>query len=143
MIKAFYDEGLRWDIIGIDWYSDMEGSEPLASFLPRVQAQLPDFEYMICECNIWAHTPYTEEEQAAYLEKFVTSLANSAKIENLTAVIFYELLDEPAFNNGESHFGLVKNDRNGKPQEKKLAYTTIQTWLCGGEVSAKFTMLDK
>ena len=142
MIKAMHDAGLRWDIIGVDWYSDMEGSEPLADFLPRVQATLPDYEYMICECNIWAHTPYTEQEQSAYLESFVLSLVNSGKIENLTAIIFYELLDEPAFGNGESHFGLVKSTRDGTPQEKKLAYSTIQGWLCGGEVSAMYTLQE-
>ncbi len=143
MIKAFHDAGLRWDIIGVDWYSDMESGEPLAEFLPRVQKALPDYEYMICECNIWAHNPYTEEEQAAYLEGFVRSLADSPRIENLTAVIFYELLDEPAFGNGESHFGLVKNDISGTPQEKKQAYYAIQQWLCGGEVGATYELREK
>jgi hypothetical protein len=142
MLKAFHDAGLRWDIIGVDWYSDMEGGEPLADFLPRVQAALPDYEYMICECNIWAHTPYTEEEQSAYLESFVLSLINSGKIENLTAIIFYELLDEPAFGNGESHFGLVQSTRDGTPLEKKQAYYAIQKWLCGGEVSATYTLQE-
>ena len=143
IIKAFHDAGLVWDVIGVDWYSDMESSEPLASFLPRVQAALPEYEYMICECNIWAHNAFTEEQQAAYLEQFVLSLANSDEIENLTAVIFYELLDEPAYNNGESHFGLVQNNMNGVPQEKKQAYTAIQQWLCGGEVSAAYVLSEK
>ncbi len=142
IIKAFVEAGLEWDVLGVDWYSDMESNEPLASFLPRVQTELPDFEYMICECNIWAHNAYTEEEQAAYLEAFVLSLADS-DVKNLTAIIFYELLDEPAYNNGESHFGLIKNDMNGTPQDKKMAYGVIQSWLCGGEVSAKTVLAER
>ena len=133
ILKAFVDAGLSWDVIGVDWYSNMGTHEVFEQFLLNVQKELPDFEYMICECNIWAHDVFTEEQRQEYLETLVGALADS-DVENLTAIIFYELLDEPAFGNGESYFGFVENDIHGKPGDKKPVYTAMQQHLCGGEV---------
>jgi hypothetical protein len=133
ILQHFVAMGLEWDVIGLDWYSNMGSHEAFVDFMLKVQKDLPDFEYMICECNIWTHDVFTEEQRQEYLETLVLALAES-DLENMTAIIFYELLDEPAFGNGESHFGLVENDMQGNPGAKKPAYLALQKHLCGGEV---------
>ena len=56
------------------------------------------------------------------------------KLDNpkLKAVIFYELMDEPAFEeddgkyNGESHFGFIACDRYGQNRKEKSAYYALK-----------------
>ena len=142
ILEHYAQAGITWDVTGVDWYSDMEATEPLSSFLVRAQGRLPDTDYMICECNIWAHQDYTEEEQSEYLEQFVLSLKES-EIQKLKAILIYELLDEPAYGNGESHFGLIKCDRKGNIEGTKKAYDYLQLLLCGGKTEAVLVLEEK
>ena len=146
LIYELYNQGLRWDITGIDWYSDCEEVSSIETLMNDVTFNIPDTDIMICEVNYWMnlHHRYPEERkealkkaenrdkwQAEWVPEFIDTLV---KINNprLKAVIFYELLDEPNFEkakgsyNGESHFGFIECDENGGKQVKKPAFYALQ-----------------
>lgn len=146
LIYELYSQGLRWDITGIDWYSDCEEVSSIETLMNDVTFNIPDTDLMICEVNYWMnlHHRYPEERkealkkaenrdkwQAEWVPEFIDTLV---KINNprLKAVIFYELLDEPNFEkakgsyNGESHFGFIECDENGGKQVKKPAFYALQ-----------------
>lgn len=145
-IYELYREGMSVDIIGLDWYSDCEEVSSIQLLMNDVSKNIPDAEFMICECNFWMnlHDRYTPEYkdrlkeaenrdkwQAEWVPEFIDKLV---KIDNprLKSVIFYELLDEPAYEQhigkytGESHFGFVGCERNGSNQKPKPAYFTLK-----------------
>ena len=145
LIYELYDMGLRPDIVGIDWYSDCEEVSSIKDLMADVTAHIPDTDIMICETNYWMnlHERYTEEkkqalkteeyrneEQAKWVPEFIDTLI---EINNphLKGVIFYELLDEPVYEEskgsyvGESHFGFIKCDKYGMDKEPKPAYYAL------------------
>ena len=137
---------MRWDIVGIDWYSDCEEVSSIETLMNDVLEHIPDTDIMICETNYWMnlHQRYPEERkqalklaenrnkwQAQWVTEFIDTLV---KINNprLKSVIFYELLDEPVFEknqgsyHGESHFGFIECDLNGENRKPKPAYYALQ-----------------
>lgn len=145
-IYELYNMGLRWDIIGIDWYSDCEEVSSIERLMNDLNENAPECDLMLCETNFWMnlHNRYPEERkealkkaenrdkwQAEWVPEYVDKLI---KINNpkLKAVIFYELLDEPLCEikrgnyNGEAHFGFIKCDWDGSNQERKPVFYTIQ-----------------
>lgn len=146
LIYELYNQGLRWDITGIDWYSDCEEVSSIESLMNDVTAHIPDTDIMICETNYWMnlHHRYPEERkealkiaenrykwQAEWVPEFIDTLIKCNN-PRLKAVIFYELLDEPNFEidsgkyNGESHFGFIECDIKGQNQIKKPAFYALQ-----------------
>lgn len=146
LIYELYNQGLRWDITGIDWYSDCEEVSSIELLMNDVLEHIPNCDIMICETNFWMnlHDRYSEERkqllkksdnrnkwQAEWVPEFIDTLI---KINNprLKAVIFYELLDEPNFEkskgsyHGESHFGFIECDVNGANQVRKPAFYSLQ-----------------
>lgn len=145
LIYELYELGLRWDVTGIDWYSDCEEVSSIEKLMNDVLQHIPDTDIMICETNYWMnlHPRYTEEQKAAlknkecrykgqaeWIPEFIDTLV---EINNphLKAVIFYELLDEPANEGdgnycGEAHFGFVECDQNGGNRIKKPAFYTLK-----------------
>lgn len=146
LIYELYELGLRWDITGIDWYSDCEEVSSIEALMNDVLAHIPDTDLMICETNYWMnlHNRYPEERKEAlkkdeirdewhaeWVTEFIDKLI---KINNprLKAVMFYELLDEPIYQkdhgsyHGESHFGFIKCDINGQNRQPKPAYYALQ-----------------
>lgn len=133
IIDYFMDNGAKWDIIGWDWYSDMEKASSITNIFDYLLDRYPSYDIIICECNIWACNKYTEEEQSEFMIELINKVYNynSTKIKGM---IFYELLDELAFERlkeyeGEAHFGFVKCDSSGVVNEPKKAYYTIQNIL--------------
>lgn len=146
LIYELYRQGCRFDIVGIDWYSDCEEVSSIQLLMEDVEKNIPDCNFMICETNLWMnlHKRYSEERkqalqkaenrdelQAEWVPEFMDTVA---KIDNpkLKGVIFYELLDEPVFEeqsgkyNGESHFGFISCDKNGENRKEKPAFYVLQ-----------------
>lgn len=145
LIYELYELGLRWDITGLDWYSDCEEVSSIEKLMNNVLEQIPDTEFMICETNYWMnlHPRYTEDQKAAlknresrnkgqaeWIPEFIDTLV---RINNprLKAVIFYELLDEPSNERngeycGEAHFGFVECDINGENRIRKPAFYALK-----------------
>ena len=146
LVYDLYKEGCRWDIVGLDWYSDCEEVSTIEELMNDVAKNIPESDIMICETNYWVKPldRYTEEHkaelqddetrhklQAEWVPKFVDKLVeiNNPK---LKAVIFYELMDEPAFEEskgsyeGESHFGFIACDENGQNRKEKPVFYTLK-----------------
>lgn len=145
-IYELYNSGYRWDITGIDWYSDCEEVSSIELLMNDVCKNIPDTEIMLCEVNYWMnlHERYPAERkealknqenrypwQAEWVPEFIDT-AIKCNNPKLKAIIFYELLDEPVFErkhgsyHGESHFGFIECDENGGNQVKKPAFYTLQ-----------------
>ena len=148
LIYELYRQGCRWDIVGLDWYSDCEEVSSIKLLMEDVGKNIPDCDIMICEANLWMnlHERYDEDRreglknaeirdkwQAEWVPEFIDKL-QSIKNPRLKGVMFYELLDEPSFENsgeysGEAHFGFVSCDKNGGNQKKKPVYYALQKKL--------------
>lgn len=145
MIYELYDQGCRWDITGIDWYSDCEEVSSIELLIKDVTNHIPESDIIICETNFWMniHDRYSEEYkkalknaekrnefQAKWIPEFIQKLTDLNE-PKLKGVIFYELLDEPSFEkkgsyNGESHFGFIECDENGDNQVRKPAFYVLK-----------------
>jgi hypothetical protein len=145
-IYELYNQGCRFDIVGIDWYSDCEEVSSIKLLMDDVISHIPDCDIILCETNYWMnlHKRYPKERkealknaenrymwQAEWIPEFLDTVIN-CNTEKLKAIVFYELLDEPVFEiesgeyNGESHFGLVECDKDGSNQVKKPAFYTLR-----------------
>ena len=154
-IYELYEDGVRWDITGLDWYEDNETASSVEELMKDVEAHIPETEFMICETNYWMNLKdvYTEEQnnalkdaktrdanQAKWVPEFVDKLIeiNNPK---LKAVIFYELMDEPAIEerdgiyNGEAHFGFIECDKDGQNRKEKPVYNKLKEKIA--EIKAK------
>lgn len=146
MLYEMYSRGCRFDIIGIDWYSDCEEVSSFDLIVDDIKKNIPESDIMICETNYWMHPmsrdPIEKQEalkvkenrdagQAKWVPEFIQKVIdmNEPKVKS---IIFYELLDEPRCEikkgsyNGESHFGFIECDVNGGNQVKKPAFFTLQ-----------------
>lgn len=141
-IYELYNQGCRFDIVGIDWYSDCEEVSSIKLLMDDVISHIPDCDIILCETNYWMnlHKRYPKERkealknaenrymwQAEWIPGFIDTLL---RINNprLKSVVFYELLDEPVFEksggyNGESHFGFIACRKNGKAKNKSRLFT--------------------
>ena len=151
MIYEMYNRGCRFDIVGIDWYSDCEEVSSIDLIIEDVKKHIPESDIMICETNYWMHPmgrdPIEKQEalkvkeireaaQAKWVPEFIQKVIdmNEPKIKS---IIFYELMYEPIFErnkgsyNGESHFGFIECDEDGTNQIKKPAYYALQKKIKG------------
>lgn len=146
LIYRLYEEGCRFDIIGIDWYSDCQEISSIEDLINEVTKNIPDSDIMICETNYWMNLldryPQEHKEslkdaekrnklQAEWVPEFIDTLIDCNN-PRLKGIILYELLDEPNFEEdsgkyqGESHFGFIECDRKGQNQIKKPAFFSLQ-----------------
>ncbi|MBO4467766.1 MAG: hypothetical protein J5766_00560, partial [Clostridia bacterium] len=67
LIYELYDLGLRFDIVGLDWYSDCEEVSSIELLMKNVEENIPDCDIMICETNLWMnlHERYSDERKSA------------------------------------------------------------------------------
>ena len=134
MLDWYIEAGLSWDIIAFDIYEiDLWDH---AQFFDSMAARYPGYDFMVAECNYPANDgPYTEEEQAEWLHRFLT-IMDSYESDRMLGVIIYELMDQPNIEtdgtwSGEAHFGIVNTNPDYSPGEPKSAYYTVQKLLLG------------
>lgn len=125
MIQYLLDHGADFDVLGWDWYSNMDhyGIDLLLEELQRFGKDI-----IFCETNIW---PLTHEEPdrapwiAALLEKLYHHPSGRVR-----GVVIYEFLDEPRHPvKREGTFGIVRVENDGKPVGVKDAYKMLQSVL--------------
>lgn len=146
LVYEMYRQGCRWDLIGLDWYSDCEEVSSIDLLIDDVRRNIPESQIMICETNYWMHPHQrdTIEKQEAikvkqnryeYQEKWIPEFIDklvSIDEPHFLGVIFYELLDQPIYEikrgayHGESHFGFVESDEDGGNRVKKPAFYSLQ-----------------
>jgi hypothetical protein len=145
LLYAMYDAGCRFDVIGIDWYSDAEEVSDITLLVDDVCRRIPESDILICETNFWMnlHPRWDEAQraivmneatrdagQAAWAPEFLKKCAALAE-PRFKGVIFYELLDEPGFErhagryHGESHFGFIACDEAGQNRSAKPVCDTV------------------
>ena len=134
---------VEWDIIGLDWYSNMGNYDRI---IPKLLDKYPH-DIIICETNWWPESGNDKHNtDTTYLPSVMKQLYryDHKKASRIKGVIFYELLDEMNYEashgsfNGESHFGLIKADAKGNIGAKKPVYTAIQKLLGGGKVTPTY-----
>lgn len=127
MLEWYRDAGITWDVVGVDIYEPWD----YHAFFRMLEEKFPHCDMMVAECNYPSNNgPYKEEDQAAWLQNFITTM-NEYDSEKLKAVIVYELLDQPNIQptekwEGEAHFGLVHVDPDMTITTPKPAYYTVQ-----------------
>ncbi|MDD5139811.1 MAG: Ig-like domain-containing protein [Verrucomicrobiales bacterium] len=111
-IQRLVDDGINFDILGIDWYwgdvINVKGMN-LPEYL-KTQFHKP---LWVTEGNRWeGSTGGNETTQADYISKTLKGMHANP---NISAYIIYELLDEPAAVGFEQNMGLVYNFTSPKP----------------------------
>lgn len=119
-LNILIESGVKWDITGIDWYSNMGDPTPAMNNL----LSLPVNDIFVSEINTWGgNADYTDAEQMNYF----TEMKNYfQRYDRVKAFIVYELLDEPTLQEVEKSFGLVECDGNGNAGDKKPVYGHIK-----------------
>ena len=134
MLDWYIRAGLSWDIIAFDLYEIDFWNH--AQFFDSMAERYPGYDFMVAECNYPSNDgPYTEEQQAEWLSRFLHIMDDYAS-DRMLAVIIYELMDQPNIESGdtwsgEAHFGIVNTNADYSPGEPKLAYRTVQKLLLG------------
>lgn len=127
-----YAGGVPFDVMGLDWYSNMGDLEEMLTYLDRY----PQDEILICEINLWDGGLRGEEDRTAYLQEVMNTAFHHSS-EKVKGLFFYELMDETALEpagadyNREAHFGLVTYAADHKILTAKPAYTAIHDLLIG------------
>jgi chitodextrinase len=114
-IQRLINDGINFDILGIDWYSNMGDitnvkNKNLTYYLKR-QFGKPVW---VTEGDRWeGSTGGNEAAQATYISQTATAIYNNPDI---NAYIVYELLDEPGVSpDFERHMGLLYDVNSPKP----------------------------
>lgn len=151
---GFYDwlkeYNVDFDIIGIDWYTDMSvtlkarGKREFehAEFLYERYGK----EIIICETNQWHDGDFDETTERSWDDE-IDLLVDAYRYPYVLGACVYELCDETYFQpengpyNREAHFGLIKADRDGNMLEPKPIYYRLQR-LYGGKKTNKINYKD-
>ena len=132
-----------WDIIGLDFYSNMADNVNYSSVLSDLKSNF-NKKVIVCESNL---TPESKKadgtinyaENTAWLENFVRDCYEDT---NVLGFVAYELYDQPAFANNkdwtQAYFGLIDKDGN-----KKATYNTLCALFGGTGVLADRTIPAK
>lgn len=134
VLDLFIEDGLRWDVTGLDWYwaLDDHGHNNVVHTLEHL-ASLPIPEMIIAEANAWEGDYRMSEEEMRDYNRKAMEFYYSYPCDKLKGFIIYELLDEPDKQFGESHFGLAVCDIAGHIGRKKLSYLDIASRLNSGD----------
>jgi hypothetical protein len=114
-IQRLVNDGLNFNIIAIDWYSEMGD-------LANVRGTFNMPAYIKSQFNkpLWVTEGNrrdgsmggNETAQANYISQTATAMYNNS---NISSFIVYELLDEPGAPGGEAYYGLAYNVNSVKP----------------------------
>ena len=142
-LKYLSDNGLKWDIVGLDWYSDMKNQD-LKTYLSQLLTLFPEQKLIICESNVQLteNDDYNDINNWNVLLDFIKDSYDFSKSNpRFIGFIVYELLDSPnnLVNKYESNFGLIKADVSQNNTyidiENKAIYSKIQQIFGGKQIS--------
>lgn len=148
-LYEMHKQGCKFDLIGIDWYSDQEEVSNICDLVNDVENNIPDIPIMLYETNYWMHPisrdplekqmeikikVLRESRQAEWVPKFFKKIYDmSLKDPRISGIIFYELLDEPIITVrnggdycGEANFGFISCEKNGENAIKKPVFEALK-----------------
>ncbi|MCX6809706.1 MAG: hypothetical protein NTZ65_03100 [Candidatus Berkelbacteria bacterium] len=138
MIDRLMKDGVDFEIIGWDWFSDMGTDMTAVKPIPSKQINIIDYfknsgkKFWISELNKQDGTMGNKEaDQASFFEQ---TIQNAQKSGRLSGVFIFPLFDTTAFDNGKetttNTWGLVQNVQTTQniwgPGKKKKAYNTYK-----------------
>lgn len=135
-LAALQARGLEWDVIGLDWYSDMG---PFSQVLEPVKAGFSQ-DILITETNIrpTGNNTYAPLSTWDWLIEGMAAVYAEPRVKGM---LFYELLDEPAIADPvEGYCGLVGSTETGDVTARKVIYTYIQEAIGGGPRQPAYTI---
>lgn len=135
-----------YDIIGLDWYTDMAAAFTENGETPLSQAKHLHDKYkkdiIICETNQWTNSAIDETTDASW-DDLILIMNEAYSYPFVKGCIVYELCDEKYFEsdtyNREAHFGIINADRYGAMYEPKPIYYRLQK-LWGGKDTEKIAL---
>lgn len=143
MLQYFIDNGVEWDIIGHDWYSDMmcafENSGSTAYGIGELLYEKFKKPIILCETNMFGKKADFDENNPSNWDLFVRCMADCYSKSYVIGFSVYELFDELRFDahcngyNQESHFGLVYCDLEGNIGDVKPIYRRMQNIIDGDD----------
>lgn len=126
-LQLLNNDGLQYEINGLDWYWGMDDLIAVLEVINRFQQR----EILLTELNIADGTQSASEaDQASYIATAVQTLRSSAP-DKVHGVYVYELLDQPAWDDSQAHYGLVKVNADGSWGAHKQAFGTFSQIIAG------------
>ena len=135
MLDYFYQNGVEWDVVGHDWYSDgiqydiSRGKTPY-----QIGDELYEKfgkEVILCEHNVLGTGFDFDDNDVSNWDILVDTMEDYYKREYVIGAIFYEICER------EAHFGLCFTKTNGEIIGPKPIYTRIQKIIGGNDNLAK------
>jgi hypothetical protein len=115
--------GVKFDVVGYHWYSDMEGpaansTNNIPDITQKLSQLFPDKPIWFTEFNYRykAGKGTNEEDQNTFVTNFLAKCRNNPQVK---VAIIYQLFDEPYKGYQESNYGILKwgngsGDNNGE-----------------------------
>ena len=146
MLDYFYQNGVEWDVIGHDWYSDgmqydiNQGKTPY-----QIGDELYEKfgkEVILCEHNVLGTGFDFDDNDVSNWDVLDDVMEDYYKRDYVIGAIFYELCDQinrqkEEVYEREAHFGLCFTKPNGVIIGPKPIYTRIQKIIGGNNNLAK------
>ncbi|HZX07104.1 twin-arginine translocation signal domain-containing protein [Kribbella sp.] len=126
-LQLLNNDGLPYEVNGLDWYWGMDDMLAVLEVINRFRQS----EILLTELNITGGTQSSSEaDQANYLATAVQTLRASAP-DKVHGVYVYELLDQPAWDDSQAHYGLVNVNPDGSWGAHKQAFGTFHQIITG------------
>ncbi|GID15807.1 hypothetical protein [Actinocatenispora rupis] len=127
-LQLLNNDGLEYEVNGLDWYW---GTDDMLATLEVIN-RFPQSEILLTELDIADGTrSASEADQANYLATAIDTLRASAP-DKVHGVYVYELLDQPAWDDSQAHYGLVQVYSDGNWGPHKQAFDTFHRYATGG-----------
>ncbi len=142
-LQYLLDNGLKWDVVGLDWYADMKNQD-LKTYLSKLLTLFPKQKLMICESNsrLTDIDDYNDINNWSVLLDFIKDSYEFSKSNSrFIGFIVYELIDSTnnTVSKYESNFGLIKAEVTQNNSyidlEKKAIFSKLQQLFGGKQVS--------
>ena len=136
-LNLLRNAGADWDVIGLQWYTDMESHTDgaLETALNRLNNYntLSNKDIIITESNV-------SQGDAAQTDTLLTIMDKAYESNKIIGMCFYELMDEPDHSIvNERNYGFVNYTTENGIGEVKPIYTTVQSLIGGSNNIVKGT----
>lgn len=140
MLEYFYNNGVEWDIVGHDWYSNMFQLSTRNDAYWSGETVYQKFKkpIIICETNMFGKTADFDENDPSNWDDLVVAMKSYYSKDYVIGATLYELSDEVEKKgtsyNQEANFGFLYTNDDGSIKGKKPVFDRIRNIFGGGEV---------
>ena len=127
LMDYFYQEGVDWDVTGMDWYSKVFHLGDTPFWMGDMIYERYKKPIIICETNINNKTASFDEYDVSNFDPLVEAFKDYYSRDYVKGCCIYELSDELISKDDgsydqEGHFGLLFTNQNGTIEEPKPHY---------------------